>query len=406
MGCLGLPKVQSWLDQFDYLDRGFAEQLLCKMRYVTFEDFEKNLSHQVTKVLEEIEAGDGSIGRVAIFPVRKPLGKSGIDGKEEKADNDSSGRVAHMLRNLERANERRFELAPRVESMRAKRIRHVIFVDDFLGTGIRFTEFWQSNVSSSVKSWGSLGWVKLWLVSYAAHGSGKSRVSSYVNQLHENSIRCYLPINKSFIGQRKEYRGLVEKYGALLYKNGASLGYGDIMSPVVFQHGCPNNVPGIFWGNGVKLKRREMRLGASCWKPLFPNRSISEDLYPLFTEDLSGEAIPEDLWSIGHYQLAIEFLNKFNSFGDGQTTLAVLAYLDKNVDVEKIQNMQVLTDEEISHQLNDLLKYGLIDHNRAVTRFGKEVLARTKKRARTEFEVPGENYKFYPQSFLGFHRES
>ena len=73
--------------------------------------------------------------------------------------------------------------------------------------------------------------------------------------------------------------------------------------------------------------------------------------------------------------------------------------------VDKVQNVHVYTDEEMAGQLDELLKYGLIDRSYEVTRFGKEVLVRAKKRVRDKAEVPGEDYMFYPQSFMGFHRE-
>ncbi|EKY2080949.1 hypothetical protein QNX21_004148, partial [Cronobacter sakazakii] len=170
-----LPGIKNWLGQFSVPDVYVAEQMLSNMRFVSFEEVESWLQDSISTLLADIKSKEGKVA-IAIFPVSKPFINKFNQDKDIKLPNDSAGRIAHSLKNIERNLPTYVELTPRLESMRKRKVKHIIFVDDFIGTGDRFIKSWRTTVSPSIKAWCSNGWCKIWLVSYAAHKSGINRI--------------------------------------------------------------------------------------------------------------------------------------------------------------------------------------------------------------------------------------
>ncbi len=390
-----LPNVRDWLNQFDVPDVYLVEHMLRRVRYVGFEEFEAWLQVSVRELLSEILAKEGRVA-VAIFPVAKPFIHNFNKDKDEKLPNDSAGRIAHSLKNLERDLPDYVELTPRLDSMRKRKIKHIIFVDDFVGTGDRFTKSWRETVPPSIKSWCSRGWCKVWFLTFAAHGSGLKRIVRNVRPMSLPQIRVKVSIEKSFFQESSDMRTVLGKYGAPLGSARQVMGYGGLACPVVFQHGCPNNVPLIFWvrpSNASRIK----------WRPLFPDRSVSAEVYPLFTEDYAGQALPEELWMAGHFNLALNVLEKLAKYKDSHQLLLALGLLAKGYGVERIKNTMVLAAIEFDVLLTVLRNGGLIDANNSATRFGLDVIARAAKPVKKSVVIAGET-NFYPSSFLGFQR--
>jgi hypothetical protein len=392
-----IPRIDDWLDQFDVADKYLAEHMLRKMRYVGFEEVEHWLQQELSELISDIEKAAGQKEAIAIFPVAKPFIHEFNRDKELKPANDSSGRIAHSLKNIERRLPNHIELTPRLESMRARKVRHIIFVDDFIGTGDRFIKSWQQHVSRSVKSWCSHGWCTIWVLAFAGHEAGVKRIIKRISTIDQARVRINLSINKSFISDSANFLSLLHKYGQRFYEGSAGLGYGKLLSPIVFQYGCPNNAPSIFWSNGQRVKNK--------WRPLFPGRSVPNDLYPLFKLDLSESSSPEEIWMAGNYELAVELIDRLNHFHGEHQLLVVLALLEKNKAVDKIRNLMVMSDVEFQSILSELLKYGLVNDQHKVTGFGKDILKRSAKSAKANAKCYDANSNFYPATFLGFQRE-
>ena len=371
--------------------------MLRRLRYVSFEELEAWLHESVKGVLEEIEKSDGRVA-VAIFPVAKPFINKFNKDKEEKLPNDSAGRIAHSLKNIERDLPRFVELSPRDKSMRQKKVKHIIFVDDFVGTGNRFSDSWKTMVSPSVKSWCSRGWCKIWLITFAAHKSGLNRVVRKIRPLTLNQVRINLEIDKSFFLENESMKAVLQKYGTPLGRATQAMGYGGLASPVIFQYGCPNNVPLMFW-------LRPSRASRISWRPLFPNRSVSNDVYPLFGQDFARDALPEELWMAGHYRLALNALEQLSNYNENHQLMLVLGLLAKGHGIAKIRNVMVLGGTEFDNVLRELKEGGLVSQDDVVTRFGKDVLARAAKPCIMDILTEKEA-NFFPSSFLGFQREA
>ncbi len=393
-----LPGITPWLDQFEIPDLYLAEHILRRMRYVGFTEFEEWLQREVAGLLAEIERRRGKEA-VAIFPVAKPFINVFNADKEAKPPNDSAGRIAHSLKNLLRSPPQHVELTPRLESMRSRKVRHIIFVDDFIGTGNRFIESWKETVHPSVKAWCSRGWCKVWLIAFAAHASGVRRIIRRVRPLVKERIRIHLEIGRTFFDENDNLKAVLENYGERVGRPKGAWGYGNLASPIIFQHGCPNNVSEILWKSGVGPKK--MR-----WQPLFRNRSVSSALYPLFEGDVALESSPEELWMAKQYRLAVTALEHLETFRGNHRQLLILALAQKRKKLEQIRSILVLTRKEFDALIGELYAAGLLDDEGVISRFGLDVLKRVTQLRRPRLVESREMANFFPASFLGFQREA
>lgn len=393
-----LPFIKDWICQFAIPDVYVVEQMLSSIRFVDFEEVEAWLQQSVNDLINDIIAKDGKAA-IALFPVSKPFINQFNQDKDIKRPNDSSGRIAHSLKNIERNLPAYVELTPRLESMRQQRVKHIIFIDDFVGTGDRFIKSWRSTVSSSIKSWSSRGWCKIWFITFAAHESGLKKILHNVRALSDSQIKVNLKVNKSFMLEHESMRSVLKKYGAALGSPNQTFGYGGLASPIIFQYGCPNNVPLIFWLSPTKKKKVN-------WKPLFPNRSIPTKAYPLFKSDLIKSSIAEYFWDQQHYKLALSFLEKIDRFDKKKCQLIMLLMLlADGHDMQKINNIMILTSNELCTLMRELCDGGAIDQQNKITRFGYDIIKRLAKTPK-KGNIVQEKVNFYPSSFLGFHRET
>ncbi|MGQ3903265.1 phosphoribosyltransferase-like protein [Mixta calida] len=393
-----LEIIKDWTSQFDVPDVYVVEQILSNMRFVSFEEVETWLQNSITQLLAEIQSKDGR-SNVAIFPVNKPFINKFNKDKEVKQPNDSSGRIAHSLKNLERKLPTYVELTPRLTSMRDKKVRNIIFVDDFVGTGDRFIKSWRETVHPTIKSWCSRGWCKVWFVTFAAHESGLQKISHNIRSIPRQNVRVNLPIKNSFMFENGSMKAVLKKYGANLGTPKQTFGYGGLASPVVFQYGCPNNVPLIFWVRSGK------KSGVNL-KPLFPNRSIPTDAYGLFNKNLKSNASAQNFWDKKRYDLALNFLEDINRYDNRHYQLIMaLTLLADNNDKTKINNIMLLSSTDLDEILTELKDGGVIDAAYKPTRFGHDIINRIAKKRKVS-KIQKEEGNFYPSTFLGFRRET
>lgn len=393
-----LPFIREWISQFSTPDVYVVEQMLSNMRFVGFEEVELWLQNSVNNLLQEIITKDGKVA-IALFPVSKPFINEFNKDKDIKLPNDSAGRIAHSLKNLERNLPKYVELTPRLDSMRQKRVKHIIFVDDFIGTGDRFIKSWRNTVSPSIKSWVSRGWCKVWLISFAAHEPGINKILHNIRPLSKSQIKVNITINKSFLLQYKSTREVLIKYGSHLGSPSQTFGYGGLASPIIFQYGCPNNAPLIFWLCPVKKKGVK-------WRPLFPNRSIPKEAYDLFDPALIKTSIADFFWNQRRYELALNFLDNIHKFDKRMCQrVLLLTLIADGYDTQKICNIMLLTPDELSDFVRELYDGGAIDEQNKITRFGHDIIKRLAK-APKKSNIKYKEINFYPSSFLGFRRET
>jgi hypothetical protein len=283
------------LAQFDKSDLPVAHALLRSLKLVSHSEFD----HRITQSLFEISNSTGR--RMAIFPV-KPY-KDPAWCMEKRQHYGSAEKIGQMLTNLERLYPSKFQVAPTVKGMRSEKTRHVILADDIIGTGKRITDYCYNWLSKSVKSWCSYHRCDLWVVTYAGYSSSIKALTDRFNYLASDRFTLYLNLHGSAKRRSVEERiqELCRRYAKRTSKSGAALGFGELMTRVIFQHGCPNNAPAILWASGPR------------WTPLFPNRGIPEEFKGCFEAANSGGTAAELLWDSAQYGLALAILDRMNS---------------------------------------------------------------------------------------------
>lgn len=173
-----------------------------------------------------------------------------------------------------------------------------------------------------------------------------------------------------------------------------------MMTPIVFQHGCPNNAPVILWSGG------------RSWEALFPNRAIPSELYECFGEG-KGADMPEILWQSGQYRLGLQVLEAIETrkLEDSQIKLlTALGLLLRGVRSEALTKWILLTEAELDGILKDARNSCLINDANRVTPFGIDLVERFRQISSSKDKtVPGKEMAqrlYYPQQYRGCQRKS
>jgi hypothetical protein len=69
----------------------------------------------------------------------------------------------------------------------------------------------------------------------------------------------------------------------------------------------------------------------------------------------------------------------------------------------KIEEVLLPIKDKSGEAINKLIKFGLIDKNMQLSKFGEDVLENNRKNKKIFVDKEYEN--FYPSTYLGFHRE-
>jgi hypothetical protein len=107
----------------------------------------------------------------------------------------------------------------------------------------------------------------LFAVAYAATAAGAKLLARHPSRPEIEFVRdC--PTLESLaipVSRAEEVKSLMTSYASLLTHKNMPLGYKNIGSLLVFEHGCPNNAPAVFWSPPDTGKH---------WQPLFPGRAV------------------------------------------------------------------------------------------------------------------------------------
>ena len=246
---------QDSINQFDLPDRELAPRLLDSLVLVSGIEFERQLVSLLT------ETARNAAGPASFSPVREwPDPSDPYLRENEEADAvgsggdiGSEGRVAAIVRGLCRTNPSQFLNHPSIREMRNAKCRLIVLVDDFVGSGDRVAEFYAALwAHSTIKSWHSLGLIKFVLVAYSATSRGEGRVAKLLDLGPELVRGCPtfqdLPISRT---ERSALLAGLKSYAERTEHPHCPLGYGDTGAALVFEHGCPDNVPVIFWAEAA-----------------------------------------------------------------------------------------------------------------------------------------------------------
>lgn len=359
----GTQEAQRWLLQFEPADREVARQLLRRLTLVSQSEFEMHLQLALAGVLSRV-GGEN----IALVTVDEPPPTTFTVGKQRRVPGSSSDRIKHLIENFARVQGNRVRANPTVGSMRADRIRNLVLVEDFIGSGDRVRSFWKDQVSSSVKSWVSFGWTRVWIVSYAALKHGISAVRRDV-PVEAEDVVTVLPSSDRRVALSETMNFVAEKYGRKL-RGDMWPGYSQGGGALVFQHGCPNNTPAILWAAG------------KGFRPIFPDRGVPPSIQGCFGMANSFQ-LAETLWNFRQYRMGLSLLDESKSaIGDTKLRLVValgLASAHGKWEDSKLQKQLMLPKKAVMVLRELAVQLDLISSpTGTITKFGFDLIARMK----------------------------
>jgi len=258
--------------------------------------------------------------------------------------------------------------------MRGADCEAIIVVDDLVGSGERVREYLAALwASRSIRSWWSRKNIKFVLVSYAVADEGAKSVTKlkYAPRLVYNRICPTLRSLPWSHDRKAEVSDLCTKYGAKLAAKRFILGFQGSAALLVFEHGCPNNVPAILWA-GPKKGR--------VWEPLFPEKTV----LPLESSAFPPEIVRRDpislLVDIGQEKLAAR-LQKAPPIS--HETILILAYAGKGVRTSGALSFATgLSEEDCKRLIQLCVEWGFLTSRFRLTSAGTAELKAAQRAAR------------------------
>lgn len=407
---------QQWLAQFRTSeDRGLAAQLLNQLKLVSSREFEAGIEQALTNLQTKLQA------TIAVYPIAPPIPgeiagydvfTGGIPRDENSQSREigrrrkfgSEDRVGHVLAKLQERFKRgtgasNIECVPTLTQLKTQGIRHIVLVDDVCGSGKRITDYWQA-IPRHIKSLLSLKRYELWIVLYAMTPKGKTALTKAMPNFPLSHLIAVLPVTDLQGLLAPELRKLCENYAELIGMKSSGFGYRGSSCPIVFEHGCPNNLPVILWGN---------RKG---WAGLFPNRSIPPDLRSCFGEDGTERAF-EALWRANQPKLALRMIDALDHITplsvEQRIVLTMLGLRLRGISGAELAVRLLMSASEFKQVLEIAVAMGLYDEaTEQVTPLGKTLVSRFREcfnRARRQRTVGMTPDTYYPSQCEGKLRE-
>lgn len=387
-----------WLEQFPPVDRNVARQLVDGLQLVSHAEFELGIRSCIDEIREKTKARVLPVLTIDECAARRDTRDSSQLEKRQPAD--SSDHLAYILENIQRITGGKVLANPTVDSMRLQRVKHVVIVDDLVGTGKRLAKYWKKRFPPSVKSWISLKYTQIWVVAYAATEVGIAAATRAAKPLaREKFVTATAVVPRNNKNDRVVI-ALCAKYASRTSKPLAPLGFGNGATNIVFAHSCPNNAPAILWANGPK------------WRALFPDRGIPTEVAGEF-ERCRPHALGDELWTSGQYKLALKMVESVESGSVDPDNLYLIAMIGLISRKKRLDMLFLAKKMRLPlRRVRDLLKLarcmGLVDISNKATAFAHDLLAHTRvensKPMRRKVERAKEIY--YPDSCGGYGRLS
>lgn len=397
---LKTERGQAWLAQFDAVDEETASRLANGLILVSHSTFERIIRKQLELIAE------CASGPVALFAARElkstardefinSFGSGTIpaqlDAVPKGGDLGSEARIAATIRSLTKAHPKIFLNHPNIAAMRASKCKTLVAVDDLVGSGNRLKEFlsalWENR---SLRSWSSRKNINFRVVAYAATETGIATVEQLKCKPKVILDRVCptvdsLPWSKAL---RSSARVLCKKYAGRTSRRTLALGYGRTMAMLVFEHGCPNNVPAVFWAPPA---------ASGSWQSLFPAQTVLAAEGSVFPPDLVRGDAAALLSDVGQSQLANVRARQAINISDN--TLLILAFAAKGVrSTAALSFATGLNDEECALLFRQCEEWGFLTVSHRITESGLAELdaARHSRLVLKEVAPRGEE-SYYPK---------
>lgn len=390
--------AKNWLAQFQKSDLPFAKILLDSLTLVSFEEFLRKLQAFVQDEISTVEKP------VALVPVRKMtpdqsyyypvyernakpslLFKNSFPGSE--------GLVANILRNIVKLGGKKDVVGvPSLANLRATKCRSVFFIDDMIGSGKRLKDFWPAfNRSKTIKSWNSYNYLKYYPITFSAMDSGLKAIRK-LKQFEKVKylIKCPNFDDQEWtMRQKKAIEYICNTYNERLYDSEFPLGFKSTAGMMVFEHGAPNNLPGILWKSGKN------------WSPLFPKRAVPEEMKIHFKSPNILSDINDRLKKIGQIKLSGgDWLNEADP--QIKKIILVLSAISRRIrDLHKISDKTGLYTTEVKKIIIFCRELSLVDSHNLITEKGKNELEHARRlKIKLDYFVENESDDYYYPQML------
>ena len=393
----------AWLDGFAPDDRESARRLVNGLTLVSLAAFDRTIERMVRAQANEINGPMALYAVREIVPSRSYFDQAtagrrrksklkGVDAVGRGPDVGSEGYVAATLRHIARSDPDRFLNHPTVTEMRDKKCRAIIVVDDLIGSGKRTREFLDAIwIDRTIRSWWSLGYIRFKVVAYAGTRAGMHRVrrATYGPTIVIDRECPTFPGLPWPAQQRKLIARLCKNYASQTSKPNMALGYRDTMASLVFEHGCPNNAPAILWASRTKTSR---------WRPLFPNRSVSQDERSVFPPEIARRDPISVLLDAGQPRLARTGLRSVHG-EEQKRILTILALVAKGVRrSEAFSFVTGLSHTNVERTLYKCVKWRFITRTYRITAGGLAEVRHARRTGRIKPDIPKKGDEdYHPQ---------
>lgn len=389
---------QKWLEQFDKTDRPMVRQLTDALALVSTQEFERTIQRSIQNLTKDID------GLVALYAAREVprdtklnfrKGGSGLNSVSEGSDLGSEARVANIVRQMCRALGDRLLRQPSIESLRERRVSHIVVIDDIIGSGRRTRDYLDQLWNDATnKSWWSYKKIRFTVVTYAGTAEGVRYLSEHPCK-PEVKFHRHCPTIDALPWPRAQIRlakDLCRRYSDSYTLKGNYLGFGSTASLLVFEHGCPNNTSNIFWADS-KSK-------SSTWKPLFPGRASVPETASVFPAEIATRAPISVLLSAGQARVA-GALSLVIRRPLSQNFVIILALLARGINRdEAIAHATNLDVSQCKLLLEACIESGLVSPRRRLTEAGmaelKGIATAAKSRIGLNIQLGEDSY--YPKS--------
>jgi hypothetical protein len=401
----GSPQVSHWLKRFGSDERRIATALVDEILLVSRDDFSSSLHSQLDSVFA---SAGGPIALFAERPIKSVFGcipaffPESREGRAEgpgvapivvdprNQEVGSEGILGQLITDYCRRTGDRCLNHPGPTKMRNEKVRKLIIVTDFIGSGVRVTKMLESfRYVATLRSWRSYKLIDFMVIAYSGLVPGVDSVRRHRLQPEVRLVTGCPTIPDAFTGRGlKEIEQLCRTYPKnhpqpFGYQNGGAL--------IAFSHGCPNNVPPI-------LHSRR-----SGWIPLFRGRSTSDIVTPLLKEKDYSDVHRRVTKLLGIRDARRELGSDDES--RWVSTLLVLAAVEDGVREPTMVSARThLKIEDVSALRELAIEAGWLDVEAGLTELGRRELARMRRRRRrTPILARGTNEYYYPTQLRSLH---
>lgn len=247
-------KIIKWLENFNDEEVSYMLKILSLYEYITYNEFLARLDDHFNDLLSRIPTGD----EILVLPYGK-MGKSGMFVTYPLAKTNSYSKRKNKI-----------EISNDIKNLKKKKIKHIVFLDDFIGTGKTFTDTFFQN--SALQEFIRDNDIKnLYILSCVIMKAGEKYIKYKIP-----SIKIFADIRDKFFAintplkiydyhTRIRIKQIISKYGKSFNlefnEKKVKYGYGESQSFVSFFHSTPNNCLSVIWNENNR------------WIPLYPRYS-------------------------------------------------------------------------------------------------------------------------------------